>query len=74
MACDYPPYDLNKVASKKFMDSNSSAVALLKNFHWTNADQNEVARSIAVDKLSRADAAKLWIDKHPDVVAKWLGK
>jgi len=74
MACDYPAYDLNKVASKKFMDSNSSAVAFVKNFNWTNADQNEVARSIAVDKLSRADAAKLWIDKHPEVVAKWLGK
>jgi len=72
VACDYPPYDLNKVASVKFAGSGSPAVALAKKFQWTNDDQNEVARSIAVAKLSPDDAAKKWVDAHPDKVTAWL--
>lgn len=72
IACDYPPYQLNKIARAKFVESGGPAVALAKAFQWTNADQNEVSRSIAVDKLSPDDAAKKWVDAHPDVVAKWL--
>ena len=30
--------------STKFADSGSPAVALVKNFHWTNDDQNSVAK------------------------------
>ena len=72
VACDYPPYALNKIARAKFVESGSPAAALAKAFQWTNADQNDVSRSIAVDKLSPDDAAKKWVDAHPDVVAKWL--
>ena len=43
VACDYPPYHLNKLISTKFANSGSPAVTLIKNFHWTNADQNLVA-------------------------------
>lgn len=74
VACDYPPYALNKVASAKFMSSGSPAATLLKNFSWTNADQNSVAKSLAVDKLSDDAAAKIWITAHPAIVKKWLGK
>ena len=70
--CDYPPYALNKVARTAFMSSGSPAAKLIKNFSWTNEDQNSVARSISVDKLSRDAAAKKWVDAHPDVVKKWL--
>ncbi len=73
VACDYPPYALNKVASAKFMSSGSPAATLLKNFSWTNADQNSVAKSLAVDKLSDDAAAKIWITAHPAIVKKWLG-
>ena len=52
VACDYPPYDLDKIASKKFVDSGSPAVDLVKNFNWTNDDQNLVAKYIAEDKMS----------------------
>ncbi len=74
VACDYPPYALNKVASAKFMSSGSPAATLLKNFSWTNADQNSVAKSLAVDKLSDDAAAKIWITAHPAIVKQWLGK
>jgi glycine betaine/proline transport system substrate-binding protein len=72
VACDYPPYDLNKVASAKFAGSGSPAAELAKKFQWTNDDQNSVARSIAVDKLSDADAAKKWVEANPDKVQAWL--
>jgi glycine betaine/proline transport system substrate-binding protein len=73
VACDYPPYDLDKIASKKFVDSGSPAVDLVKNFTWTNDDQNLVAKYISEDKMSAEDAAKKWVDENPDKVKAWLG-
>jgi glycine betaine/proline transport system substrate-binding protein len=72
VACDYPPYDLNKIASTKFANSGSPAAELAKKFEWTNDDQNSVARSIAVDKMSPEDAAKKWVEANPDKVNAWL--
>ena len=57
VACDYPPYHLNKIVSTKFADSGSPAVDLVKNFTWTNDDQNLVAKYIAEDKMDPEDAA-----------------
>jgi glycine betaine/proline transport system substrate-binding protein len=70
--CDYPPYPLNKVVSKTFMDSGSPAVDLVKNFSWTNDDQNLVAKYIAEDQMDPEDAAAKWIDDNPDKVDAWL--
>jgi glycine betaine/proline transport system substrate-binding protein len=72
VACDYQPYDLDKVVSKRFADSGSPAVDLVKNFRWTNDDQNQVARDIVVGKLSRDEAAQRWLDAHRDVWKEWL--
>jgi glycine betaine/proline transport system substrate-binding protein len=70
--CDYQPYDLDKVTTKKFADSGSPAFDLIKKFNWKNEDQNSVAYDLAVNKLSRDDAAKKWLDAHPDVWKTWL--
>ncbi|HEX4471812.1 MAG TPA: ABC transporter substrate-binding protein [Nocardioides sp.] len=72
VACDYPPYHLNKLISTKFAKSGSPAVTLIKNFHWTNADQNLVATYIAKDGMKPADAAQKWIDANQDLVNQWL--
>jgi len=72
VACDYPPYDLNKVARAAFANSGSPAAALAKAFRWTNEDQNDVSRSISLDKLSPDDAAKKWVDAHASTVDAWL--
>ncbi|HWB36684.1 MAG TPA: ABC transporter substrate-binding protein [Rugosimonospora sp.] len=72
VACDYQPYDLDKIASKKFADSGTGAALFVKNFNWTNDDQNTVAKYIAVDKMSDDDAAKKWVDANPDKVNAWL--
>jgi glycine betaine/proline transport system substrate-binding protein len=74
VACDYPVYHLNKIASKSFVDSGSPAVDLIKRFKWTNDDQNLVAKYITANGMDDQDAAQKWIDAHPAVVNSWLGK
>jgi glycine betaine/proline transport system substrate-binding protein len=71
IACDYPVYNLNKVASKSWVDAGGPAVNLVKKFKWTNADQNVVARYIAENKMDPEAAAKKWVDAHPDLVKAW---
>jgi glycine betaine/proline transport system substrate-binding protein len=70
--CDYPPYELNKLISTKFADSGSPAVDLVKNFTWTNDDQNIVSAYIADNGMSPDDAAKKWIEENQDKVDAWL--
>jgi glycine betaine/proline transport system substrate-binding protein len=72
IACDYPIYHLNKIASKQFVDSGSPALDLVKNFKWTNDDQNLVAKYITEDGMDSADAAQKWIDANPKLVNSWL--
>jgi glycine betaine/proline transport system substrate-binding protein len=70
--CDYPPYALNKLISTEFAESGSPAVDLIKNFEWTNEDQNTVSTYIAQDGMSPEDAAAKWIEENPDKVEAWL--
>ncbi len=72
VACDYPPYTLNKVVAKSFADSNSPAVKLIKNFTWTNDDQNLVAKYITVDKMTDDQAAAKWVAANQAKVDAWL--
>ena len=72
VACDYPPYDLNKIASATWVGAGGPAVELAKKFQWTNDDQNSVSRSIAVDKLSPEQAAQKWVDANTAKVDAWL--
>jgi len=71
VACDYQPFDLDKILNKRFAESGSPAAELIKNFSWTDADQNEVARAINAG-ASPDDAARAWLDAHPRVWRKWL--
>src|SRR3954453_20603849 len=72
VACDSPPYKLNKLISKKFADSGSPAVKLIKNFQWTNDDQNLVSADIAEKGMSPDEAAKKWVEANKDKVDAWL--
>jgi glycine betaine/proline transport system substrate-binding protein len=73
IACDYPVYKLNKIVSKDFAKANSSGYRLIKNFAWTDKDQNLVAKYIVSDGMTPEDAAQKWIDANPDKVNAWLG-
>lgn len=72
VACDYPETVLKKFVSTKWSESDSAAVGLVKNFQWTNDDQNIVAKYIAEDKMKPEDAAKKWVDANKDKVDAWL--
>jgi glycine betaine/proline transport system substrate-binding protein len=71
--CDYPPYPLNKVVSTEWSNGGEPDVDLVKNFTWTNDDQNLVAKYIAEDGMDPADAADKWIADNQDTVDGWLG-
>lgn len=70
--CDYAVRDLNKIVSTDWVDEGSPAVDLVRNFQWTNEDQNLVAKYISQDGMSSEDAATKWIEDNPDKVDTWL--
>lgn len=72
VACDYPVYELDKIVSAKFAKSGSPAYDLVKNFTWTNDDQNTVAKYIAVDRMTPEAAAKKWVEANRDKVEAWI--
>ncbi|HQR26316.1 MAG TPA: ABC transporter substrate-binding protein [Nocardioides sp.] len=72
VACDYAETELKKVGRTEFMDSGSTAATLVKNFNWTNDDQNLVAKYITADKMSPEDAAAKWVSENQDKVDAWL--
>ncbi len=72
VACDYPETTLKKVVSTSWADKGGPAVDLVKNFKWTNDDQNEVAKYIAKDGMSSEDAAAKWVEANQDKVDAWL--
>jgi glycine betaine/proline transport system substrate-binding protein len=72
VACDYPPYILNKIVRTKFMETGGDAATFIKNFKWGNADQNSVADAITNKAMSPEDAAKQWIDANPTKWAAWM--
>ncbi|GAB7047241.1 ABC transporter substrate-binding protein [Catenuloplanes indicus] len=72
VACDYPDYVLDKIASKKFQDTGGDAYTLVKNFSWTNEDQNLVADYITNQGMSADDAAAKWVAEHESVWKPWI--
>jgi glycine betaine/proline transport system substrate-binding protein len=72
VACDYPPYHLNKLISKKFAGSGSPAVKLVKGFTISNDDQNLVSTDIAEKKMDPDAAAKKWVDANQAKVDAWM--
>lgn len=69
---DYPETVLQKLATTKLVDSGSVFATIVKNFTWTNADQNSVSADIE-GGMDPAAAAQKWIDANPDKVKAWLG-
>lgn len=72
IACDYPPYVLDKIASTKFSTTGGDAYKLIQKFKWTNDDQNLVAKYITQDKMTAEAAAKKWVDENESVWKAWL--
>ena len=45
---------------------------MIKNFKWTNADQNSVANDITNNSMTPEQAAKKWVDAHESVWKAWI--
>ena len=72
VACDYPPYILNKIVRTEWLNNAGDAGTFIKNFSWKNEDQNSVADAITNKSMKELDAAKVWIDANPAVWQKWM--
>jgi glycine betaine/proline transport system substrate-binding protein len=71
--CAYDVTVIEKLFSKKFAESGSPAVDVLKKMKLTNEDQEAVAKAIAGDKQDPEKAAQDWIEQNQDKVQAWLG-
>ncbi|WP_406172867.1 ABC transporter substrate-binding protein [Streptomyces sp. NBC_00996] len=72
--CGYAETPLQKYLGADFTKGNKEAAQFLKNFNWTNEQQNEVAALIADKKMSSEKAAEQWVKANPDVWKAWLPK
>ncbi len=72
--CAYGLTLIEKLLSTKFAKSGSPAVALIKRWKWTSADQNFVANLIAGKHVAPDKAAEQWVKANQAKVNAWLGK
>ncbi|GHH77951.1 glycine/betaine-binding protein [Streptomyces sulfonofaciens] len=72
ITCAYPRTPLQKYLNAGFARDGGRAAGLLRKFHWTTEDQNEVSLMIADQKMSPDEAAKKWVDGHRSVWKRWL--
>jgi len=72
VACDYPDYVLDKIASKKFADTGGAAYKLVQNFKWTNDDQNLVSDYITNQGMTPEKAAEKWVAEHESTWKPWI--
>jgi glycine betaine/proline transport system substrate-binding protein len=71
--CAYGLTIIEKLISSKFAKSGSSALSMIKKWHWTADDQNFVANLIAGKHMDPDKAAEQWVKANPGKVKKWLG-
>ncbi|MEV8632849.1 ABC transporter substrate-binding protein [Streptosporangium sp. NPDC051023] len=72
VACDYPPYLLDKIVSRRFADTGGRAYELVRNFTWSNDNQNAVANDMTNNGMSAEQAARKWIEANKIVWKDWL--
>ncbi|MDH4142348.1 MAG: glycine/betaine ABC transporter substrate-binding protein, partial [Chloroflexota bacterium] len=72
VACDYPEYILDKIVSKKFADEGGAAYEVVRNFKWTNDDQNVVADYITNGGMTPEEAAAKWAADNEATWKTWL--
>jgi glycine betaine/proline transport system substrate-binding protein len=72
VACDYPLYKLNKIVSTKLAESGGDAYTLIKNFSWTNADQNLVADYITNQGMTADEAGDKWVADNEAIWSAWM--
>ncbi|MEV0320164.1 glycine betaine ABC transporter substrate-binding protein [Streptomyces sp. NPDC050658] len=72
--CEYPHTPLQKYFNADFAKNGGKAAKFLKNFKWSEEDQNEVSLNIADKKMSPQDAAEKWVEGHRSTWKSWIPK
>ncbi len=72
VACDYPLYELNKIVATTFAETGGDAYTLVKNFSWTNEDQNLVADYITNQGMSADEAGDKWVAENEAKWSAWM--
>ncbi|MBB6351925.1 glycine betaine ABC transporter substrate-binding protein [Nonomuraea muscovyensis] len=72
IACDYPPYLLDKIVSRSFAEKGGKAYELVRNFTWTNDNQNAVASDMVNNNLTPEQAAERWVNENKIVWKDWI--
>ena len=72
VACDYPLYKLNKIVATSFAETGGDAYTLVKNFSWTNEDQNLVADYITNQGMSADEAGDKWVAENEAKWSAWM--
>ena len=67
-----PAVSARQNRQRRFAETGGKAYELVKNFNWTNDDQNSVAYDIAVNKMSPEEAARKWIEANKIVWQDWI--
>ncbi|MBI2762489.1 MAG: ABC transporter substrate-binding protein [Chloroflexi bacterium] len=72
VACDYPEYKLNKIIRVGFNEKGGDAATFIKNFNWTNKDQNVVADYITNGNMTPEAAAEKWVKANEAIWKAWM--
>ena len=72
VACDYPLYTMNKIVATSFVENGGAAYELVKNFQWTNEDQNVVADYITNGGMSADEAGDKWVADNEATWSAWM--
>lgn len=72
ITCGYAEVALDKIVSRKFAANGGKAFKLVRNFTWTNEDQNAVAADIATRGMSAEEAARKWVEANEATWTRWL--
>lgn len=72
--CGYANTPLQKYFNADFAKNGGDAAKFLKNFSWTNKQQNQVAKWIAKDRMTSEAAADKWVKENKSVWEAWLPK
>ncbi len=64
---------IGTLARKGLAEEKPGVYGILERFQWTPADMESVMLAIENGE-SEEEAAKAWVDAHPDQVAEWIGE
>lgn len=70
--CAYFNTPLQKFFHADFEEQGGAAAEFLRNFRWSNEDQNKVAKLLTADGLSGPEAAEKWAEKNRDIWQRWM--